>query len=92
MQTAIRKSHHRLLIKNKFNAIWHKTTPETFQSALDIILSSVKWQFARVYKNDIEILWRSMDDHHDHVQQFLTSISNDAVALRGKNASSSRRA
>lgn len=49
----------------------------TTQRAMDIILSSVKWQCALVYLNDIVIFLKSLDEHIDQVRQVLTLL-NDA--------------
>ncbi len=45
--------------------------PATFQRALDILLSGVKWQFCLVYLDDVIIYSNSEREHIDHVDQVL---------------------
>ena len=43
--------------------------PATFQRALDILLSGVKWQFCLVYLDDVIIFSKSEEEHLLHVDQ-----------------------
>lgn len=51
-----------------------KNVPGTFLRAMDVILSSGKWQFALVYLDDMVLFSRIPDEHIDHVQQILTLL------------------
>ena len=53
-----------------------RNAPATFQRALDIILSSVKWQFCIVYIDDVIIFSKSVDEHLDHIDQVLTFLGD----------------
>lgn len=58
-----------------------KNAGRMFQSAMDVILSSVKWQFALVYFDDIIIFSMFLDEHIHDVRQFLTLLNHDGVTL-----------
>lgn len=51
---------------------------------MNIILSSVKWQFALVYLHDIVKLSKSRDEHINHLQQVLTQLTDGEVTLKLK--------
>lgn len=53
------------------DAICPKTTIVTFQRAMGIILSSVKWQFVIFYLDDIVLISKSPEEYIDHIQQVL---------------------
>lgn len=59
-----------------------KNAPATFQRAIDIILSKVKWQYALVYLDDVIIYSKSVEDHFAHVRTVLTLLQNAGVSLK----------
>lgn len=57
------------------------TAPATFQRALDIILSGLKWQVCLVYFNDVIILSASAEQHIKHVDKILTRMRQSGETL-----------
>jgi len=45
--------------------------PASFQRALDIILSSLRWQTCLVYLDDVIVFFRTVDDHIQHLREVL---------------------
>ena len=59
-----------------------KNAPGTFQRAADVILASVKWQFALVYLDDIIIYSKSIEEHYDHLQTVLGLVHKAGISLK----------
>lgn len=57
---------------------------------MDIILSSVRWQFAVVYLDDIEIVWKMPLKHINHTPLDLSLLTVACVTLQLKSAHFSR--
>jgi len=55
--------------------------PATFQRALDIILSGLKWQLCLVYLDDVIILSASAEQHVKDVDVVLTLLREARVTL-----------
>ena len=55
--------------------------PATFQRALDIILSGLKWQLCLVYVDDVIILDASAEQHVKDVDVVLTRLREAGVTL-----------
>lgn len=51
---------------------------------MDVILSSVKWQFSLVSPDDIFILSESHEHHKDHHRTVLTLLKNMGAVLKIK--------
>ena len=63
-----------------------RNAPATFQRAVDIVLSSVRWQFCIVYLDDVIIFSNSVDEHIDHIDQVLTLLENAGMSIRLKKS------
>lgn len=74
-------SHHGLfrLIQILFGL---KNAPGTFQCAMDVSLSRVKWQFTLFYLDDIVVFSRLPNERIDQVRQVLTLLRNAGVTLK----------
>ena len=74
-------SHHGLyrFIRMPFGL---KNAPATFQRAIDVILSSVKWQFALVYLDDIVIFSPKPEEHIEHVKKVLMLLQDAGVTIK----------
>ena len=48
--------------------------PDTFQRALDILLSGVKWQHCSVYLDDVIVYSSSDEMHLQHLEQVLSTL------------------
>ena len=59
-----------------------RNAPATFQRAVDIILSKVKWQFALVYLDDVIIYSKTVSDHFNHVRVVLSMLQKAGVSLK----------
>lgn len=68
------------------------SAPVKFQRVPAVILSWVECQAAFVYIDDIVIFSKSLDEHIDHVWQFLILLNESAVTLKLWYARSSRTA
>lgn len=56
--------------------------PATFQRALDLILSIVRYEFALVYLDDIIIFIRTFDEHMVHLAHVLRLLKKANVSLK----------
>ena len=59
-----------------------KNAPATFQRAVNIILSRVKWQYALVYIDDVIIYSNSIEKHFEHVHHVLSLLRQAGITLR----------
>ena len=59
-----------------------KNAPATFQRAVDIILSRVKWQYALVYLDDVIVYSKTIKEHFIHVQTVLQLLRDAGVSLK----------
>lgn len=58
-----------------------RNAPGTYQVTMDVILTSVKWQFALVYFTDISIFSKTSQKHIGRVKQILTPLQRAAVTI-----------
>jgi len=56
--------------------------PATFQRALDIILSGVKWQRCLIYLDDVIVFSKTEEEHVGHVECALRLLRDAEVTLR----------
>jgi Reverse transcriptase (RNA-dependent DNA polymerase) len=56
----------------------------TFQRAIDIIFSGVKWKTCLVYLDDVIVFSQSKKDHLAHVAEALTILGNAGLSLKLK--------
>jgi Reverse transcriptase (RNA-dependent DNA polymerase) len=61
-----------------------RNAPATFQRAIDIILSGLKWRTGLVYLDDIIIYSTSREDHSHHVDEVLTTLGRAGLSLKLK--------
>ena len=61
-----------------------RNAPATFQRAIDIILSGVKWKTCLVYLDDVIVFSKSKKDHLAHVAEALTLLGNAGLSLKLK--------
>lgn len=61
-----------------------KNAPGNFQIVIDVILATVKWQYALVYLEDVIILSDNVQKHLKHVYVVLRRFSNAGVTLKLK--------
>ena len=59
-----------------------KNAPATFQRAVDIILSRVKWKTALVYLDDVIIYSKTVTEHFAHVREVLRLLRDAGVSLK----------
>lgn len=48
---------------------------------MDVILSTIRWQFALVYLDDIVVFSKNPYEHIDHVKQVLTLLHDAGVGV-----------
>jgi len=58
--------------------------PATFQRAIDMILSGVKWQNALVYLDDLIIFSADAESHLSHLDTVLTLLGKHGVTLNAQ--------
>lgn len=58
--------------------------PATFQRALDLILSGVRYEFALVYLDDIIIFSKTFDEHMAHLSHVLGLLKDANISLKLK--------
>ena len=61
-----------------------RNAPTTFQRALDIILSGVRWQSCLIYLDDFIVFSRTTEGHLSNVNEILTILRNAGVTLKLK--------
>lgn len=61
--------------------------PATFQRALDVILSGLKWQMCLVYLDDVIVFSKTAEDHVHHLDTILTRLRKAGVTLNLKKRS-----
>ena len=59
-----------------------RNAPATFQRAMDIILSRVRWKHCIVYLDDIIVFSDTRDDHLSHLDEVLRLLKEAGVTLR----------
>lgn len=63
-----------------------KNAPGSFQLAMDVKLSTVYWQFALVYLNDVVIFSKNLEAHYKHVRHVLTLHRCAGVSIKLKKS------
>lgn len=58
--------------------------PGTFQRVMDVVLSTVQWQFALVYLDDVMILSKSLKVYIKHVRHLFAILCNASVTFKLK--------
>jgi Reverse transcriptase (RNA-dependent DNA polymerase) len=61
-----------------------RNAPATFERAIDIILSGIKWKTCLVYLDDVIVFYKSKTDHITHVAEALTLLENAGLSLKLK--------
>ena len=64
-----------------------KNAPATFQRALDIILSGLRWQVCLIYLDDVIVFSKDMEQHLDHLDQVLSLLRDAGVSLKLRKCS-----
>ena len=59
-----------------------RNAPETFQRAVDIILSKVKWKFCLVYIDDIVIFSKSPVQQMNHINEMLGFLKEAGMTIK----------
>ena len=59
-----------------------RNAPATFQRAMDIILSSIRWKHCIVYLDDIIVFSNTRDDHLKHLEEVFRLLKGAGVTLR----------
>lgn len=77
-------SHHGLF-RFKRMPFGLKNAPGTSQRVVDVILATVKWQFALVYLDDVIVFSSSLEDHVEHVATVLRLLKDAGVTLKLKS-------
>jgi len=60
--------------------------PATFQRAIDIILSGVKWKTYLVYLNDVVVFSRTVEEHITHLDEVFDLLSRAGVSLKASTS------
>ena len=61
-----------------------RNAPATFQRAMDIILSGVRWKFCLVYLDDIIVFSATREDHLSHLRSIFKLLREAGATLRLK--------
>ena len=59
-----------------------RNAPATFQRAMDIILSRVRWKYVLVYLDDIIIFSRDEETHLRHLESVMQILKEAGATLR----------
>ena len=58
-----------------------KTAPAHFQRAIDIILGSMRWDFALAYIDDIIVYSKTLEEHIEHIAAVLEALEKAGMTL-----------
>jgi len=58
-----------------------KTAPAHFQRAIDIILGSMRWDFALAYIDDIIVYSKTLEEHIGHIAAVLEALEKAGMTL-----------
>jgi len=61
-----------------------RNAPLTFQRALDIILSGVRWRICLVYIDDVIVFSKNHEEHIEHLDEVLTLLQEAGIKLKLK--------
>jgi len=61
-----------------------RNAPSSFQRALDIILSGVRWRMCLVYIDDIIIFSKNREEHLEHLETVLELLQGAGIKLKLK--------
>ena len=61
-----------------------RNAPATFQRALDIILSGLRWQTCLIYLDDVIVFSKDTNEHVAHVDEVLTLLRSAGVSIKLK--------
>ena len=61
-----------------------RNDPATFQRALDIILSGVRWQICVVYLDDVIVFSCTVEQHVKHLDTVLSLLRSAVISLKLK--------
>ena len=75
---------HRGTFRYKRMPFGLKNAPTTFQRALDILLSGVRWQICLVYLDEFIVFSKDYESHLDHLDLVLSSLREAGVSLKLK--------
>ena len=64
-----------------------RNAPATFQRALDIILSGVRWQKCLIYLDDVIVFSKNAETHLQHVDEVLRLLRRTGVTLKLRKCS-----
>ena len=59
-----------------------RNAPATFQRAMDIILSGIRWKYCIVYLDDIILFSKTRDDHLKHLEEVFRLLKEAGATLR----------
>ena len=59
-----------------------RNAPSTFQRALDVILSGVRWKMCQAYLEDVILFSRNQDEHLEHLDTVLTLLEDAGINLK----------
>ena len=61
-----------------------RNAPASFQRALDIILSGVRWKMCLVYIDDIIVFSKDREEHLEHLEHVLSLLQGSGIKLKLK--------
>lgn len=59
-----------------------RNAPATFQRALDIVLSGLRWQICLVYLDDVIVYSRTAEEHLGHLDRVLSLLRGAGISLK----------
>lgn len=57
-------------------------TPATYQRALDMVLTRLKWKKCLVYMDSVIIYSKYVEEHIDHADEILNTLAEAGVNLK----------
>jgi RNase H-like domain found in reverse transcriptase/Reverse transcriptase (RNA-dependent DNA polymerase)/Integrase zinc binding domain/Integrase core domain/Chromo (CHRromatin Organisation MOdifier) domain/Retroviral aspartyl protease len=59
-----------------------RNAPATFQRAIDIVLSGLKWKTCLVYLDDVIVYSTSKEAHYGHLREVLSTLAQSGLSLK----------
>lgn len=75
---------HNELLKYSRMPFGLKNASATFQRAINVILTTVKWQFSIVYIDDNIIFSKPPDQHQKQLEEFMRLLQKTGVTIKLK--------
>ena len=61
-----------------------QNAPATFQRAMDVVLSGLKWKICLIYIDDILVFSDTWEEHLEHLKQVMQRLQDSSLFVKPK--------